>query len=402
MFNSIYKKKEIIKNSEILSVKYFPKKIIGRIDVLKDIVFYLSYFFREHPYLPKLLIFGGTGTGKTLIINYVLDEFQKECEKVTKPIKIIKIRCSEFNTKYSILKKIYEELSSEKAVKEKAFVYDDLIELLSTKHFNLFLFIDEIHSVREAEFNSLFYTISRIEEDIGFYKSKIQKSLNPSNKGSSKIGYILVSNNINIHSKLQPDTKSSLTKTTIYFNRYTVQELKEILKSRIDEGALYLNTYDEGILEQIASFSFRENEDARYSLLLLALASQEAEKKGLNKITSEIVVNANNILKKNLRIDTMRDLPALYQNILFVIYASYKAKKEITSSTLFSSYLTGKQTFGTENLSQSRISQVISELENLGIITTSYLRQKGKKNRRINVDETIEAIEIVLKEKGYI
>jgi orc1/cdc6 family replication initiation protein len=392
-----YLPQKVIKNSDVLSLEYIPQNIIGRTEVIKDISFRLSFFFREFPSLPNLLIFGGSGTGKTLITNNILDEFKEECIKQKKQIKIINIKCSELNTKYNILKRIYEELIGKTADRDKADIYDEIIKFLSIINYNLFIIIDELHLIKDADFNSILYTIPRLAEGVNYAKKSNQTTLE--NKGKARIGYIFISNDISIHSKLKPDTRSSLTKDTIYFNRYEPKELTEILKSRINEGAVYPTAYDEPLLLKIASLSYKENENARYSLMLLKSACILAEAKQLSKLTSGVIEEANKNLKKSLVTDAIRELPTSHQNILYVIYLLWKQKKEITSKGIYEQYKMGTRSFG-ETISLVRISQILTELECKSIIDISYMKKVGR-IRKVFVDDNMEFIIDFLKEKGY-
>ncbi|MHA1344284.1 MAG: AAA family ATPase, partial [Promethearchaeota archaeon] len=108
LFNTISR---IIRKKELLSIDYVPKTIVGREKEIKDLAFHLSYIFRENPSLPQLLIFGGTGTGKTTIILYILKELEKEVKNRGIKLRIVKIKGSENRTKYEILKKILMQIA---------------------------------------------------------------------------------------------------------------------------------------------------------------------------------------------------------------------------------------------------------------------------------------------------
>jgi len=392
LFNSTSK---IIKRKELLSIDYVPKKIIGRDKDIKELSFHLSYIFREFPTLPQLIIFGGVGTGKTTIILYVLKELEKEIKNKNIKLKVVKIKGSESKTKYEILKKILMTISPDISISTASSdLHNKIVTSIAEKGISILIFIDEVHDLKEAEMNNVLYTISRLGQDVAFLDIKKQ-TIEKIDKG--RVGYILVSNDLNIHTKLKENTRSSLTKEIITFKRYTPQQIIDILQSRIDEGALYENKIGEGVLEMISAASVKEGQDARYALILLSNVAKEAEKRGLEKINTSLVEEINQSLIQNYLKQFIRDLPELHTDILTIIYQLHKEKTKINSKTIWEKY---QEISYLPKRDFSRISQIITTLEKENII---YITQSKKtKLRNLSIDENLSEIEEVLKERGKI
>ena len=381
---------EIIKRKELLSIEYVPETIVGREKEIKELAFNLSYFFRTNPTLPTLIIYGTVGTGKTTIINYVLKKFEESSKEKEKKIKIIRIKGSDSKTKYEVLKQILTQIAPDMPISTiTADLHTKIVKALSERGLNVLIFLDEVHEIRENELNFVLYTISRLGEDIAYSKSK--KGITKPQK--SQFGYILVSNEFLLRNKLKDNTKSSLTRENLTFLRYNPKQIVEILKSRIDAGAIKKEVIGEGVLELIAGESVKEGEDSRYALKLLSAVCKEAEKRSLKKIDTLLVEEVSEDLKKNYLKENIKNLPDFYLEILLIIYELFKNDENINSKTIWDEYQ--KKTY-LSKVNFSRISQIVSYLEKEGIIyvTTS----KKTKLRNLSIEENKGEIEEVLKE----
>jgi len=381
---------EIIKRKELLSIEYVPETIVGREKEIKELAFNLSYFFRTNPTLPTLIIYGTVGTGKTTIINYVLKKFEESSKEKEKKIKIIRIKGSDSKTKYEVLKQILTQIAPDMPISTiTADLHTKIVKALSERGLNVLIFLDEVHEIRENELNSVLYAISRLGEDIAYSKSK--KGITKPQK--SQFGYILVSNEFLLRNKLKDNTKSSLTRENLTFLRYNPKQIVEILKSRIDAGAIKKEVIGEGVLELIAGESVKEGEDSRYALKLLSAVCKEAAKRSLKKIDTLLVEEVSEDLKKNYLKENIKNLPDFYLEILLIIYELFKNDENINSKTIWDEYQ--KKTY-LSKVNFSRISQIVSYLEKEGIIyvTTS----KKTKLRNLSIEENKGEIEEVLKE----
>lgn len=384
----------IIRQKELLSIDYVPDKIVGRDEEIKEIAFHLSYIFRETPSLPRQIIFGGTGTGKTTIVLYVLKKLEEEIKKKKIKLKIVKIKGSESKTKYEVLKQVLTQIASDIPVStNSADLHKKIIEAISERGFSVLVFFDEIHDINENELNNTLYTISRLGQDISFFETRQMEKIEA--KGKGEIGYILVSNDANIRSKLKENTRSSLTRESIIFKRYTPAQIISILKSRIEDGALYENMIEEGVLEFIASASVREGQDARYALILLSNSAKEAEKKSFSRINLSLVQEVNQKLIQEYMKQLLKDYPDLFMEILLITFDLHSRQEKINSKTIWEEYQ--KKSY-LPQINFSRISQIITTLEKDNIVYVT--KSKKSKLRDLSIEENLNEIAEVLKERG--
>ena len=385
--------KKIIRSKELLSIDYVPKTIVGRDEEIKEIAFHLSYIFRENPpSIPQQLIFGGCGTGKTTIMLYILKELEKELKEKKIKVKIIRIKGYESRTKYEILKKILSQLSPETPkYNNTTDLYTKIVETVCQKGTSVLIFIDEVHEIKDSELNNTLYTISRLGQDISFTELKGKLT----NESRGNIGYLLVSNDANIRSSLKENTRSSLTRETVVFKRYTNEQIIKILESRINEGALIEDSVEEGVLEFISAASIKEGQDARYALILLSNVAKEAEKRNLNKITISLTKEVNEFLIQDYMKQLLRDLPELYLEVLLIAYELSGRNEKINSKTIYEEY---KKKIYLTQVNFSRISQIVTYLEKENIIYVTTSRKT--KLRNLSIEENLPEIRDILKERG--
>ena len=80
IFNSAVNN-SLFKNKSVLQVKYTPESIPHRDEQIKSIASILASALRgERP--SNLFVYGKTGTGKTLSVQYVQNELMKRAEEV--------------------------------------------------------------------------------------------------------------------------------------------------------------------------------------------------------------------------------------------------------------------------------------------------------------------------------
>lgn len=391
LFNTLSK---IINKKELLSIDYVPKKIVGRNEEIKELAFQLSYIFRETPSLPQLIIFGGVGTGKTTIILYILNELEKAVKKKGIKLKIVKIKGSESKTKYEVLRRTLLQIAPDIPITtSSADLHSKITKVISERGIYVLIFLDEVHELRENEINGTLYTISRLGQDISFADVKEKEKISVVGKGN--IGYFLVSNDANIRGKLKENTRSSLTRENMVFKRYSPERIVEILKSRIESGALHKDVVEEGVLELIAGMSVKEGQDARYGLILLSNVAKESEKRKKKKIEVSLVKEIHQVLIQNFLKNIIIDYPDFYMEILLIIYNLHTNEEKINSKTIWEEYQKDPRL---PQVNYSRISQIVTALEKDNIV---YITQSKKtKLRNLSIEENLNEIKEVLKERG--
>ena len=207
------------------------------------------------------------------------------------------------------------------------------------------------------------------------------------------ISLIGISNSLTFKDKLDPRVKSSLSEEELVFNPYTVEQLKQILIDRC-KLAFYDNVIPMGVINLCAAIAGRETGDARKAIDLLRVAAEIAERSRTMKITEDHIRSAQK------KIDSDTSFEILSNSTLhtkLVILSIIKSKNGRTGEiyTLYQYFCSKLQQ---EPLTQRRMTQIIGELDQLGLITTNIVNQgRYGRTQRIKLHIHISSVKEAIK-----
>jgi cell division control protein 6 len=170
--------------------------------------------------------------------------------------------------------------------------------------------------------------------------------------------------------KLDPRVISSLGEEEVVFTNYDVEQIKKILMERVKE-AFITDSVEESALNLCAALAGSEHGDARRAIDLLRVAGEIAERQQADKVTKEHVRNASLKIEENKEETSLKSYP-LHEKL--IILAIMKAGGSSTGE-IYSSYRGLCKIVGRDELTQRRITQMLSEIELSGIITGRLIHQ---------------------------
>nr|MDO8119306.1 AAA family ATPase [Candidatus Sigynarchaeota archaeon] len=354
---------------EVLLPSYRPDKPNHRDEQIRKLVEFLGPCFRnESP--GNMLIYGKTGTGKTLITKHVTGKIQsriKEGEKIGPFVTYINVQMH--HTKYRILTKMCEDLGIEvpKTGLATDMVLDTLKKTLRHEGRQLLVIIDEIDLlIKSKEKDDLLYMLTRMVEE----------------EPSVAISIIGISNDVRFKSFLGIRVLSSLNAQELIFPPYTMDELKAILKER---GSLAFNqgACDEDMITTIASMTAKEHGDARKAIALLLKAGDIADINGTAFVDAEHILKARDELEFDAVEGFIATLPTQYKIVLIGISnaeAVYKVAVN-TGNLLRIYYDLVKMTDAfTSTIGKRRLLQILTEMREHGLIELTVI-SKGRYGR---------------------
>jgi cell division control protein 6 len=200
---------------------------------------------------------------------------------------------------------------------------------------------------------------------------------------------------------IDPRVKSSLGEEEVIFPPYNAIELKEILEKRASV-AFRPGALAEGVLEKAAAVAAREHGDARRALALLKVAGEVAERDNSEKVKAEHIDKAEESIEKDRVMDIISSQPKQSQLVLHAILLTATGRK-IETGEVYEKYRDLCIHAGQSPLTQRRISDLIGELDMLGIINAKVI-SKGRygRTREIYVsisDELLSKIKVKLQEE---
>ena len=351
----------LIKNRDILHYTYMPDTILHR-DSEQEQVTQSLIPILKHSRPSNLLVYGKPGTGKTLVVKKILSKIQSRVEKSKFPIKLIYANSKEETTLYGLLVSFGRQLGlNEKELPSTGLaiseVFKRLLRIIDSNQLNAVFVIDEI--------DYLAHLISKTGKDILYQLTRANERLT---QGSLTL--VGISNDLTFKERLDPRVLSTLGEEEIVFTNYSVEQIRKILEGRIEQ-ALVKNAIEEAALNLCSAMAGREHGDARRAIDLLRVASEIAEREQKTSINEDHIRMAGQKIEENKELTALQSYP-LHEKILII---AVMKTSELSTGGIYTAYKTLCKTVRQQELTQRRVTQMLSEIELSGLITGRIIHQ---------------------------
>ncbi|MBU0536593.1 MAG: cell division control protein Cdc6, partial [Nanoarchaeota archaeon] len=156
-----------------------------------------------------------------------------------------------------------------------------------------------------------------------------------------------------------------------------------------------------GVIEKCAAYAAREHGDARRAIDLLRVSSELAERKGQTKVTIKDIDEAEEKIERERVVDIVVAQPKQFQATLYAILKVFMNSKDtIFTGEIYEVYKKICQRTGLRPLTQRRVSDIVAELDMLGIIN-ARVTSKGRYGRTREIDFAVNE-NILLKIKNIL
>lgn len=389
-FENFLKKEPLFTNKRVLQSNYTPKEIPHREDQVQNMASILAPALRmEKP--SNIFIYGKVGTGKSVSVNYVVDKLISTAKKNNIPIRAFYINCKlkrVADTEYRLIAQLVRDFGIDipPTGLPTAEVYKRFIQALEKEPILLVIILDEIDQLVFKIGDSVLYTLVRLN-------SELKKS---------QISLIGISNDLVFTDNLDPRVKSSLSEEELVFPPYNAIQLQGILRDRA-KMAFRNNVMGEGVIEKCSAYAAREHGDARRALDLLRVAAEITERKNKTIIKIKDVDDAEEKIERDRIQDMITTQPKQFKLALYSIFnLTLNIKDNVYTGDVFEVYKDLCFNVGLKPLTQRRLSDIIAELDMLGIINAKVI-SKGRYGRTREISlaipkSTIPKINEILKE----
>jgi cell division control protein 6 len=372
-------KNSLFKDKSVLQTNYTPDSIPHRDKQIEQVASILAPILRGER-ASNLFVYGKTGTGKTLSIQYVRDELLKRAKEADVSVRIEYLNCKlkkVADTEYRILAALIDLLGGKVADTglPTGQVYSKFIELIDNKKQTLVIIFDEIDQAIKKIDDNFLYNLTRLNSELS----------------QAQISLIGISNDVTFLENIDPRVRSSLGEEEIVFPPYNAVQLKDILNERCSR-AFKENSVDEAVISKCSAFAAREHGDARRALDLLRIAGELTEREGKTRITEEYIDQANSKIERDKILDIVETEPTQFQAVLYAIIKLSKQNSDETpnffTGDIFNLYQEICNKMKIEVLTQRRVSDIIGEIDMLGLINAKVI-SKGRHGRTREVKLSI-------------
>ena len=377
----------LIKNRRTLTIDYVPEKLPFRDEETKTVAQALSVVLKgARP--SNLLLFGKPGTGKTAVVKKVIEHLHKKAKELGLEVIVPIINTKSANTAYKVLYEIAEDMGINKEEKKLQVHFtglsmgeatDRILDFIGKKKLNVVLVFDEIDSLVDKNGDDILYNFTRANERIS--------------KGGF-VSLIGISNSLTFKDKLDPRVRSSLSEEEMVFNPYKVEQLQKILIDRarvaFNDGAI-----DGAAINLCAAMAGKENGDARKAIDLLRVAAEIAERERADKVEEKHIRLAQEKIEKDTNFEILKNSTTHTKIIIMAIMKS----KIGNTGEVYEIYSSLCRHTEQEPLTQRRITQIISELDQLGLVISNIMSQgRYGRSQRIKITVPVLTIKEALKD----
>jgi len=377
IFEDFLNKKSIFVNKDALTIRYTPENIPHRDSEISVLAKILAPSLRmEKP--SNVFIFGKTGTGKTLVTSYVCNQLTNIAQKKNVLLKTIYINCKMrkvTDTEYRLIAQIAREFGQEIPATglPTQEVYNLFLKAVDKPPVKVvILVLDEVDRLVKKAGDEILYNLTRMNQELKY----------------SKISVIGISNDVMFINNLDPRVKSSLGEEELIFAPYDAVQLKDILLERA-KVAFSPGVIADTVVAKCAAYAAREHGDARRALDLLRVAGELAERSGKDIVEESDIDAAENEIEVETVEQIVKKMPKQSQSVLYSAILILKSREPpIYTGEIYDVYKSICVRTGTKSLTQRRVSDLISELDMLGILNAKVI-SKGRYGRTREIELSI-------------
>lgn len=381
---------------DILRPSYVPEELPHRRDQINDLASIMVTALRgNRP--SNVLIFGKTGTGKTAVVRYLereINRLKRENENSDlnsefsqydiNKVEYVYINCEVVDTHYGVMKNIGNKFVEDWDDQipftgwpmEK--VYESLKEKIEEEERVVVIILDELDKLVTKNGDSVLYHLSKIN-------SELEKS---------KVSLIGISNNLKFTEFLDPRVKSRLGEEKMIFPPYNADQLTDILADRA-EKAFEPDILGNDVISLCSALAAQEHGDARRALDLLRVSAEIAERENDRAVDTNHVYKAKNKIEQDCVREAVNTLPTHSKLVLYsILLMNDNGKDKLTTGEVYSGYTELSKKSGMDPLTQRRITDLISELDMLGLIN-ARVKSFGRRGRTKEIKSSVPKSDII-------
>lgn len=373
MFDSFLKRQSLFLTKDALQAGYTPTELPHREQQITRLAKILAPALRGEQ-TSNVFIYGKPGTGKTVAARLVCSELERAADTSGRAIDVVYLNAKMrrvADTEYRLAAQLAEQfgVSVPATGLPTKKIYDAFFNALDAEKRVAIIVLDEIDRLVRRAGDELLYNLTRMNSELRRARASI----------------IGITNDLTLLENLDSRIRSSLGEEELVFPPYNAVQLQDILTRRalhaFAPGAL-----SQEIIPKCAAYAAREHGDARRALDLLRVSGETAERCASQQVLPEHVDSALEKLETDNVLEAIKTQPQQSKAVLYSIMRLKASNAEVSTGDVYGVYRGMCERAGTHTLTQRRVSDLISELEVMGIISSSVI-SKGRygRTRTINL-----------------
>lgn len=357
----------VYEDRELLDTTYTVSKdrVVGRQHQIEDLVQHLKPILNGGP-LEDILCYGPAGTGKSLITDIVINEYQDALNEKGRHLAYLTVDCHPIRTNFQAVEALANHAerlprvkkpvnvsgrSLHQALTNTLSVIDDSYDVCIVVLDNIDRLVDpSAPKASDPEYSDLLYQLSRADEGLGV----------------ENLGIIAITDSPGFVREIDERTDSSFSPRDVHFEDYEdANQIKQILEKRTD--AFSDDSIQRSAIEFTAAHTIKQGENARKAISLLQAAGDLADEANDSSVTDAHVRQAIDVAVTDGRLSIVQDYNKHQQILLWtaaaVVKYSTRDNDAIPTPVLESIYGFVTDQLGEDKKSAPTISRYLSQFE---------------------------------------
>jgi cell division control protein 6 len=387
----------VFRDETKLDINYVPYKLPHRDRELRLLTEFFSFALQSPDKMAqRVMITGDVGTGKTVLSQRFGADITREASKRGINLRYVHVNCREYRgSLFLILQHAVSVFHPN--FPRRGYSAEELLRILvqmfDEENVHVILTLDEFGSLVEKEGSEAVYKLTRLQET---RQNKPQR-----------LSLICVLRNLKEIESLDASTRSTLQTNIISLEKYSRQQLTDILNDRVSL-AFKPSTVPEDTVSLTAELAFSENGNARFGIELLWRAGKYADADELGTVSPECVRKAVSSIVPAMR---KTDLASLnFHERLFALGTARlfeeSQKSQVSLAEAEQAYAVVCEEFNAQPHSHTQLWKYLQTLSTVGIIETevSTVAPRGRSTLirlpRIPARELERALCALLEKQG--
>jgi archaeal cell division control protein 6 len=377
----LFKNKQVLKPNYTLKgiddILHRDEEIRTYFECLKDI------FVGVSP--NNIFVYGKPGLGKTLITKLVLDLVKQEIEKRGIDLCVININCDEIKTEHAILQKLVQEIPSDeprRIIGNSTDKHNEYLKYLINHYQGIIIIVlDELDKADKPEM--------------------INKIIRTESEASGQFPTIIgITNDLKLRDRFPPHLKSVLCENDLIIKPYDAMQLADILRARV-EMAFQPSVVPEMVIDLCAAYAAQDYGDVRRAIDLLRVAGELAEARNGSTLVEQDVKDSCAKIEVDRAVEVIKTLPTQSKAVLLACIYVYDSPQENITANIYEVYKRLAYEIDISVLTQRRVTDLISELNQLGILEgfNDFRGIKGRKKVITKITSKEQALKMIYKDE---